>query len=115
VPKGLLAAGEDHLACARREFKEETGVEISTSTDAHDLGIFRQPSGKQLHVWAIEGNFDPTKLKSNLFEIEWPPKSGRKERFPEVDRAGWFDEEQAGIKITPGQRPILASFYAQMG
>ena len=111
VPKGLVTPGEDHLACARREFKEETGFDIYGAGNERDLGIFRQPSGKRLHVWAVEGDCNPTDLASNLFDIEWPPKSGKKRQFPEVDRGGWFDREEAVTKITKGQRPILASFY----
>jgi len=115
VPKGLVTPGEDHLACARREFKEETGFDIYGTGNERDLGIFPQPSGKRLHVWAVEGDCNPTDLTSNLFDMEWPPKSGTKQQFPEIDRGGWFDKEEAVTKITKGQRPILASFYAEIG
>jgi len=113
VPKGLVDANEDELACARREFNEETGFEAGGSGHERDLGIFPQPSGKRLHIWAIEGECNPAELRSNLFEMEWPPKSGRTQRFPEVDRAEWFDRERALLKITKGQRPILEKFYAE--
>ena len=115
VPKGLVDAGEEELACARREFREETGFEAPLEPPAHDLGTFRLPSGKQLRVWAIEGDCDPAALSSNLFEMEWPPKSGRTASFPEVDRGGWFDRAQASVKIASGQRPVLDKFYAELG
>jgi predicted NUDIX family NTP pyrophosphohydrolase len=113
VPKGLVEPGEDELACARREFTEETGFESAVTGGERELGIFRQPSGKRLHVWVIEGDCDPSALKSNLFEMEWPPRSGRRAQFPEVDRAGWFDRSQALVKITSGQRLLLEKFYAE--
>jgi predicted NUDIX family NTP pyrophosphohydrolase len=112
VPKGLVDAGEDELLCARREFSEETGFEPPAPGGERDLGVFRQPSGKLLHVWAVEGDCDPQLLRSNLFEMEWPPRSGRRQNFPEVDRGAWFDAQQAQLKITPGQRAVLTSFYA---
>ncbi len=115
VPKGLVNAAEDELAGARREFKEETGFDPSPGASEHDLGIFPQPSGKRLHIWAIEGDCDPADLTSNLFEMEWPPKSGRTAQFPEVDRGAWFDKAQALLKIAKGQRPILEKFYAELG
>jgi predicted NUDIX family NTP pyrophosphohydrolase len=113
VPKGLVEADEDPLVCARREFTEETGFEPPAGGGERDLGIFRQPSGKRLHVYAIEGDCDPASLHSNLFEMEWPPKSGRSARFPEVDRAGWFEQPQALVKITAGQLAVLEKFYAE--
>ena len=111
VPKGLVDAGEDPLACARREFTEETGFAAPATDSERDLGTFRQPSGKRLHIFAIEGECDPAALRSNLFEMEWPPKSGRTASFPEVDRGGWFDRAQANAKIVSGQRPLLDAFY----
>jgi len=115
VPKGLVDSGEEELACARREFTEETGFAVPDSGSEHDLGTFRQPSGKQLRIWAIEGDCDPTHLSSNFFEMEWPPKSGRTARFPEVDRGGWFDRAQALLKIVKGQRAVLDKLYAEFG
>jgi predicted NUDIX family NTP pyrophosphohydrolase len=114
VPKGLIDPGEDELCAAHREFKEETGFDAPGGREC-DLGVFRLPSGKQLHVWAAEGDCDPGLLNSNLFEMEWPPKSGRRARFPEVDRGDWFAREQALVKVTPGQRPVLEKFYAELG
>ena len=115
IPKGLVNPHEDELACARREFKEETGFDPSPGASEHDLGTFVQPSGKRLHIWAIEGDCNPADLVSNLFEMEWPPKSGRTAQFPEVDRGAWFDKDRGFLKITKGQRPILEKFYAGCG
>lgn len=115
VPKGLVDPGEDELACARREFREETGLEAGGVGRERDLGSFRQPSGKRLHVWAVEGDVSPAELASNSFEMEWPPKSGRRAQFPEVDRGDWFDEPQALLKIVRGQRPILEMLFAEIG
>lgn len=115
VPKGLLDTHEDELAGARREFREETGFDPEGHGLEQDLGTFPQPSGKRLRVWAIEGDCDPRQLKSNLFEMEWPPKSGRIGRFPEVDRGAWFDRELALRKIAPGQRPLIEKFFAEFG
>lgn len=115
VPKGLVNPAEDELAAARREFREETGFDASGSATACDLGVFPQPSGKRLRVWALEGDCDPARLTSNLFSLEWPPRSGRVQQFPEVDRGAWFDPTQALLKITRGQRPVLERFYAGLG
>ena len=115
VPKGLMDTDEDPLACARREFSEETGFEAPPTGNERDLGAVRQPSGKRLHVFAIEGDCDPAGLRSNLFEMEWPPKSGRTAQFPEVDRGDWFEQAQALVKIAVGQRPVLEKLYAEIG
>jgi len=115
VPKGLVDAGEEELACARREFREETGFDVSGNAREHDLGSYRQPSGKRLRVWAVEGECNPADLKSNLFEMEWPPKSGRTARFPEVDRGCFVDRDPALLKMSQGQRPVLEKFYAEFG
>ena len=112
VPKGLVDAGEDELAGARREFSEETGFDPPPAGSERPLGSFRLPSGKRLQVWAAEGNCDPAALRSNLFEMEWPPRSGRTAQFQEVDRGGWFDESAALRKIVPGQRIVLERFYS---
>lgn len=113
VPKGLVNQEEDELACARREFSEETGFNPGGAGRERDLGTFRLPSGKRLHVWALEGDCNPAELCSNSFELEWPPKSGRKQLFPEVDRGEWFDETAALQKVTKGQRAVLERFYSE--
>lgn len=114
VPKGLVEPGEDQLECARREFREETGFATHGLGAAQDLGTFRQPSGKRLHIWAVEGDCDPDRLRSNLFALEWPPGSGHSAQFPEVDRGGWFARAPALLKIARGQRPILEKFYGSL-
>jgi predicted NUDIX family NTP pyrophosphohydrolase len=106
IPKGEYQEGEDALAVARREFEEELGSP-APARDAIELGKLVQPSRKVVTAYAIEGDFDVDRLKSNLFEMEWPPKSGRLQSFPEVDRAQWFTVEEAREKILPGQRPFI--------
>ena len=111
VPKGLVDRGEDPLVAAQREFQEETGFKVSGPFSA--LGTFRQPGGKLVTIWSAEGDCDPANLASNMFEMEWPPRSGRKKSFPEVDRGSWFDEPQALAKILKGQREAIEAFYAR--
>lgn len=105
IAKGETDPGEDALAAAIREFREETGFE--PHGPYVDLGEAKQPHGKIVRAFAFEGDYDPTKLVSNTFELEWPPRSGRTARFPEVDRAAWFDLEEAKRRIVPGQIPLL--------
>jgi len=105
IPKGEYAQGEEPLAVARREFEEETGAR--PDGDFRPLGEVVQPGGKHVVAWAVEGDFDPATLVSNSFEIEWPARSGRKVRFPEVDRAEWFAPAVARDKILAGQRPFI--------
>lgn len=105
IPKGEFGDGEDPLAAARREFKEETG--FAPEGETFPLEPVRQPSGKIVYAWAIEGDFDPAALRSNTFSMEWPPKSGRHEEFPEVDRAAWFAIDTAKGKIQKGQAPFI--------
>jgi predicted NUDIX family NTP pyrophosphohydrolase len=111
IPKGIVEPGEDELACAYSEFREETGFELRRSASACDLGSFRQSGSKTIRAWAVEGDCDPGKLTSNTFELEWPPKSGQIRQFPEIDRGEWFGQPIAQQRISSGQRPILASFY----
>jgi predicted NUDIX family NTP pyrophosphohydrolase len=106
IPKGLADEGEDLLAAAKREFLEETGAAVEGQF--LDLGAHKQPGGKTVVAWACEGDFDPASLKSNLFSLEWPPRSGRMVDFPEVDRAAWFSIEEGMERISKGQRPIVA-------
>lgn len=109
IPKGMIEPGEDPLAAARREFEEETGFPVNGVFT--ELGSFRQPGGKQVLVWALEGDCDPDKLASNAFEMEWPPRSGRRQSFPEVDRGGWFNAAAARDKLLVGQRDVLERFF----
>jgi predicted NUDIX family NTP pyrophosphohydrolase len=105
IPKGEFAEDEEGLAAARREFCEEIGHEIAGEFIA--LTPRRQPSRKTVHAWAVEGEVDATRLKSNEFELEWPPRSGRIQRFPEVDAGAWFSLDEAKARIQAGQLPIL--------
>jgi len=113
IPKGLYEPGEDPEAAARREFAEETG--FAPSGNLISLGTFRQPSGKRIAVFAAAGDCDPEALASNLFSIEWPPRSGRMQEFPEADRAAWFSPEAARRKILKGQAPIVDALLALLG
>ncbi len=106
VPKGEFEAGEDSLEAAKREFKEETGFDITG--DFIELSPLKQPSGKVVYAWAVEGNIDAKSIRSNMFSMEWPPRSGREQEFPEVDKGGWFTVAQAQNKLLPGQRGFLA-------
>jgi predicted NUDIX family NTP pyrophosphohydrolase len=105
IPKGEPEDGEDVLAAARREVEEETGAR--PVGDFIALDPVRQNSGKTVYAWAVESEFDPAALRSNIFEMEWPPHSGRHQTFPEVDRAEWFTMAVAGRKILSGQAPLL--------
>jgi predicted NUDIX family NTP pyrophosphohydrolase len=113
IPKGEYAEGEEPLAIAVREFEEETGAR--PSGDFLPLGEIVQPGRKVVSAWAMEGDFDVGALKSNLFEMEWPPKSGRRASFPEVDRAEWFSIEDARKKILPGQSAFLDRLLSALG
>jgi predicted NUDIX family NTP pyrophosphohydrolase len=106
LPKGLLAPGEDALATARREFEEETGASPGDGPFA-PLGDVVQRGGKRVFAWAVEGDLDPASARSNTFELEWPPRSGRWQVFPEVDRVGWFAPEAARSKLNPAQVAFL--------
>ena len=105
IPKGELTEGEDALDAARREFEEEMGS--PPSGEAIALGSLKQPSAKLVHAFAVRGDFDVAGLRSNSFEMEWPPRSGRRQEFPEVDRAAWFALAEARKKILPGQAAFL--------
>jgi predicted NUDIX family NTP pyrophosphohydrolase len=105
IPKCLVEPGSDLLATARREFTEETN--LAADGDFVALTPVKQKSGKIVHAWSLEADFDLSSFASNMFEIEWPPKSGRRQAFPEVDRIGWFDIATAMLKILGYQRPLL--------
>ncbi|HTW13000.1 MAG TPA: NUDIX domain-containing protein [Solirubrobacteraceae bacterium] len=106
LPKGEYEPAEDALTAARREFAEEMGSSPPAGP-AVALGELRQPSGKVITAWALHGDFDPTTVRSNTFEIEWPPRSGRRQSFPEVDRVEWFALDTARQKLVRGQVPFL--------
>lgn len=110
IPKGEFEEGEDALAAARREFLEETGVAIDG--EFRELAPCRLRSGKLVRAFAIEKDLDVANMSSNSFTTEWPPKSGRMQSFPEVDRYGWFALEVAARKINAGQVPFLAELAA---
>ncbi len=105
IPKGEPDAGEELLRTAQREFEEETGC--LPSGDYISLSPVKQAGGKVVRAWALEGDCDPGSVRSNLFTTEWPPHSGRQQEFPEVDRAAWFDMEDAKKKINKGQAPLI--------
>jgi len=105
IPKGEFEEGDDPLAAARREFREETGFEVSGPF--HALSPLKQPSGKVIHAWAVEGEINPARVASNTFSMEWPPHSGKQQDFPEVDKAAWFSLAIAQKKLVPGQRGFL--------
>ena len=105
IPKGECDSAADLLAEAKREFLEETGTEVHG--DFRQLAPVKQPGGKVVHAWAVEGDLDPGHLRSNLFTMEWPPRSGRQQEFPEVDRGEWVRLSSARSKLLAGQRPLL--------
>lgn len=105
IPKGEFQEGEDPFVAAQREFQEETGLSISG--EFMPLSSVKQKGGKIVHAWALEGDIDPTKIKSNTFKLEWPPKSGRMKEFPEIDKAEWFTVAVARQKIIIAQAAFL--------
>ena len=105
VPKGEFTAGDDPLHAAKREFTEETGFVIDG--EFRRLAPVKQSGGKLVHAWAIEADCDASRARSNLFSVEWPPKSGRMQQFPEVDRAEWFAVDEARRRINKGQVALL--------
>jgi len=105
IPKGEVEPGQDPLAEAQRELREETGC--TASGEFRPLKAVKQAGGKTVHAWAIEGDCDADHITSNEFTMEWPPRSGRQQSFPEVDRAGWFDLPTARLKINPAQAALI--------
>jgi predicted NUDIX family NTP pyrophosphohydrolase len=112
IPKGEYSEREDPLAVARREFEEETGLRVDGEFVL--LGELVQPGRKIVTAFALEGDFDPSELRSNEFELEWPPRSGRKKSFPEVDRAAWFAPDEARRKILAGQAEFITRLFATL-
>jgi predicted NUDIX family NTP pyrophosphohydrolase len=119
IPKGEPDDGEDDLlAVGRREFAEEVGVEPpigSDGTHTIELGTIVQKGGKVVHAWAIEGDLDPRAAVSNTFEMEWPPRSGRRQVFPEIDRVAWFEPDEARRRLKPTQVPFVDRLVEAVG
>jgi predicted NUDIX family NTP pyrophosphohydrolase len=113
IPKGEYHDGEPPLDAARREFQEETGAPVEG--DFAPLGVIRQPAGKEVTAWAVEGDFDPATLVSNTCVVEWPPRSGRQIEIPEADRGAWFDLATARGKIFSGQDAFLDRLAESLG
>ncbi len=113
IPKGLVDPDEDVLAAARREFREETGLDVQGPFTA--LTPLRQKSGKTVHAWMVEADPDLDAFTSNLFEMEWPPRSGRRSSFPEIDRIAWFTPDAALAKILPGQAGFIREAVERLG
>jgi predicted NUDIX family NTP pyrophosphohydrolase len=111
LPKGEVDEGEEPYAAARREFREETGTEAPDG-EPLPLGEVRLKSRKRVIAWALEGDFEPDQLVSMTFEVEWPPRSGERRTYPEVDRVAWFDLATARVKLNAGQAPLLDALPA---
>jgi predicted NUDIX family NTP pyrophosphohydrolase len=114
VVKGEIEPDEDPASVAQREFAEETGQEVPEGPRA-PLGEIRQAGGKVVTAWAVEGDLDPEHAVSNEFEMEWPPRSGRMQEFPEIDRVEWFDLPTARTKIMPAQSPFIDRLEQTLG
>ena len=112
IPKGLYEEGEEPLAAARREFREETGQDAAGACE--HLGEFRQPGGKRVTAYALKGDCDENAIRSNLFSLEWPPRSGRMQEFPEVDRGAWFSLQGAEEKLHKGLKPLIAALRTKL-
>jgi predicted NUDIX family NTP pyrophosphohydrolase len=113
IPKGEIDEAEDAMAAARRELAEETGIEVPGELVA--LTPVRQRSGKVVHAWAARGDCDPASIRSNTFSMEWPPRSGRQQEFPEIDRVAWFAIDEARARILPAQASLLAELERIVG
>jgi len=112
IPKGLIHSGEDPLEAARREFEEETGFAVDGQF--LPLGEVKQKSGKIVRAWGVRGDLDADQIRSNEFEVEWPPGSGRKRSYPEIDRGAWYGLDEASRRIRPDQRPLLDALVATL-
>jgi predicted NUDIX family NTP pyrophosphohydrolase len=106
IPKGEYEPDEDPLACALREFEEETGTRLDAA-ELVELGAVVQKAGKEVRAWAVRGDLDPATVRSNTFTMEWPPRSGRSQEFPEIDRAEWFTLDAARAKLVAAQVELL--------
>lgn len=113
IPKGIVES-EDPLACARREFREETGL-APPEGEFLLLTLARRKDGKVVHAWAVEADLDLAGFRSNTFDLEWPPRSGRRQSFPEIDRIAYFDLDTARRKIRPYQRPLIEELARLLG
>jgi predicted NUDIX family NTP pyrophosphohydrolase len=114
IPKGEYDDSEDALSAAKREFAEELGSALPARPFL-DLGAIKQPSRKEITAFAVDGDFDPATLVSNCFELEWPPKSGRKQSFAEIDSVQWFSAAEAREKIQPGQAEFIDRLLEYLG
>ena len=115
IPKGEPDGAEtDLVAVARREFAEETGTEIDPAAPTIELGTIVQKGGKVVHGWAVEGDMDPAMARSNEFEVEWPPRSGQRQRFPEIDRVEWFEPDEARRRLKASQVPFIDRLEAAL-
>ncbi len=114
IPKGLYEDGESSIAVAKREFEEEIGQKPPTGNYI-DLGSIKRSDGKVIEAWAVAGDIDENSVISNTFELEWPPRTGRMQQFPEVDRAGWFDVESAAAKLQTAQIEFLKRLTRNLG
>jgi predicted NUDIX family NTP pyrophosphohydrolase len=112
IPKGEIQDGEQPFDAALREFAEETGFPVSPPF--LELTPVKQPGGKLILAWAAPGDADPAQLRSLTFTLEWPPRSGRQQEFPEIDRAAWFPLDEALLHILPGQAPFLHQLAASL-
>lgn len=112
IPKGEHGEADDPLEAVKREFKEETGIPVRGEFVA--LDEIKQPSGKLIRAWALEGDCNAATIRSNTFSMEWPPKSGRMQEFPEVDRAEWFSMDEARKRIVKGQSGFLDRLMAKV-
>jgi predicted NUDIX family NTP pyrophosphohydrolase len=113
IPKGEFTDNEDPATVAVREVEEETGYVVTSPLTP--LSPIKQKGGKRVQAWAAEGDLDPAAIVSNTFELEWPPRSGRTQEFPEVDRAGWFTPDQARDKIIPAQFALVEELIKRLG
>ena len=109
IPKGEVDPGEDEFAAAKREFREETGIEAGGEFIA--LGTVKNTGGKIVHAWAFQGDCNPASIRSNTFMLEWPPRSGRKQEFPEVDRAEFMSVEQARVKMSAAEFELVERLF----